>query len=398
MSQPRRSPRAGIRPELELLLCCAQASTDSERGGRITALLQEQLDWKYLLATARRHRIMPLLYQSLVSACPQGVPPAVLEQLEDLFRNNVRRSFFLTGELLRCLASLDAQGIPAVPYKGPLLAALTHGDFALRQFDDLDILVHEQDVLKARDLFVSQGYRPEFQLNRAQEAAYLRDYSAYQVVRAEGMIVVELHWRITETYFSFPLVTDELWERLEVASLAGREVRTLSPEDSILILCAHATKHVWTRLAWICDVAKLIGAHQDMHWARVMERAAMLGSERMLFLGLFLASDLLGAAVPEQVLERVRAEPAVVSLAGQVRERLLRDSHDQPGNLESCLFHLKARERWQDRVRYCVRLAVTTTPGDWASVRLPAALFPVYYLLRPFRLVGQYAPGLWRRC
>jgi hypothetical protein len=134
-----------------------------------------------------------------------------------------------------------------------------------------------------------------------------------------------------------------------------------------------------------------------MDWGWVMEQAAALGSERMLFLGLFLANDLLGAVLPEDVWQRVRADPAVVSLAGQVRERLFGDAHGQPGDLGRCLFHLKARERLEDRVRYCVRLAVTTTPGDWALVRLPSSLFPFYYVLRPIRLVRRYGLGLLRR-
>jgi hypothetical protein len=396
LSEPR-SQAAGTHPETELLLCCARAGAGPKRAGRIRALLREELDGTRLVQTALRHGTMPLLYRSLVAACPEAVPAAILDQLRDHFHNNARRNFFLAGELLKCLELLGAHGIPAVPYRGPVLAASAYGDLALRQFDDLDILVHKQDVVRARDLLVSRGYRPEFQLTRAQEAAYLRDQSEYKVLRDEGMLIVELHWRFTEGYFSFPLDPEQLWQRLETVSLAGREVRTFSAEDVLLILCVHGTKHLWERLGWICDVARWLGVHGGMDWGWVMERAAALGSERMLFLGLFLANDLLGAPLPEDVLQRVQADPAVASLAEQVRQGLFGHAHGQPGDLGRCLFHLKARERLGDRVRYCVRLAVTTTPGDWASVRLPSSLFPVYYVLRPIRLVGAYGPRLLRR-
>ncbi len=397
MSKPYKSPTAGTRPETDLLLCCAQVCADSERAERIRALLREDLDWEYLLQTAQQHATMPILYQSLTTACPQAVPKAVLDQLREHFYSNTRRNFALTGELLKCLNLLEAHGIPAVPYRGPVLAASVYGDFNLRQFGDLDILVHKKDVMRAQDLLISQGYRPEFQLNRAQEAAYLRAQSEHKVVLDEGPVIVEIHWRLTEGYFSFPLDPEQLWERLEPVSLAGKEVQTFSPEDLLLILCVHGTKHLWERLGWICDVAKLVCAHEAMNWQWVMEQACALGSARMLFLGLFLANDLLGAALPAEVLQRAQADPMVVSLARQVRQWLFLDPSERPGSLESCLFHLRARERTQDRVRYCVRLAVTTTPGDWALVRLPSSLFPLYYVLRPIRLAGKYGLELLKR-
>nr|MBC7245809.1 nucleotidyltransferase family protein [Chloroflexota bacterium] len=386
-----------ICPEWALLLCCAHVNEGFERAERIKILLQKKLDWEYLIRTALRHSMMPLLYQSLATTCPEAIPAAPLAQLQEHFRNNARRNFFLTGELFQILHWLDEHSIPAVPYKGPVLAASVYGDFALRQFDDLDFLVHEWDVMKARELLTAQGYRPEFQLNRAQEVAYLRSQSAHKLIRHEAMCIVELHWRIAEDYFSFPLAPERLWERLESVPLAGREVQTFSAEDLLLILCVHGTKHCWARLGWVCDLARLIGARHELDWDCVVKQAVALGAKRMLFLGLFLAHELLGVALPKALLKGIQSDGATILLARQVKEQILRDTKEEPRVMESCLFHLKAKERWQDRVRYCIRLAVTTTPGDWALVRLPSSLFPLYYLLRPFRLVGAYASLLWKR-
>lgn len=381
-----------MRPEWELLLHCVRIGSDPGKAEYMKPLLQKNLDWEYLIRTALRHSTMPLLYQSLASTCPEAIPTAPLAQLQKHFRNNARRNFFLTGELFQLLHGLAAHGISAIPYKGPLLAASAYGDFALRQFDDLDLLVHEQDVLRAKDFLISQGYCPEFQLNRAQEAAYLRSQSAHKLMRGKGMFIIELHWRIAEDYFSFPLDSEQLWERLETTSLAGQKVQTLSAEDFLLVLCVHGTKHCWERLGWICDLARFIHTCQEMDWNWVGKQAAALGAERMLFLGLFLAHDWLGAALPETILKRMQDDMAAKALAGQVQEWILRDTGASLSILDSCRFHLKARERWQDRVRYSIRLAVTTTPGDWALVRLPSSLFPLYYLLRPFRLAAAYAP------
>jgi hypothetical protein len=204
--------------------------------------------------------------------------------------------------------------------------------------------------------------------------------------------MLELHWRMAESYFSLPLATEELWERLQPVSLAGRELRTLGTEDLLLILCVHGTRHFWYRLAWVCDVARLIAAHPALDWTWVIEQAARARCARMLWLGLVLACDLLDTAVPEAVQQSARADKVAVSMAAQVRDWLAGDVQPDPTQWSALPFHLKARECWSDRVRLCTRLVLTPTPGDWAFVQLPTILFPLYYLIRPFRLIGHYAP------
>jgi len=388
-----RAPRTGARPEVELLLLCAQTRTNSETAARIETLVQESINWNYLLETAQEHGVMPLLYWNLNTTCPESVPRATLDQLRTYFRKNSQRNVFMAGKLLRLLSLFETHGISAVPFKGPALAATVYGNLALRrQSVDLDILVRKQDVLKAKDLLLTQGYWPEEKWTRQQEAVLLQRSHEYTFVHDDDKVKVEVHWRITSKYFSFPLDSERLWERLRPSSLAGEEVMAFSPEDLLLILCVHGTIHLWQQLELICGVAELIRATKGLDWTQIMEEASELGSERMLFLGLFLASALLGAPVPDVILNRVRADSSVKALATWVHERLFREVYSPPlGVLESSLFHLRARERWRDRVRYCVRLAISPTEYDWATLTLPESLSFFYYILRPIRLLtGKY--------
>lgn len=380
-----------MRPELELLLCCVQLAPGAASRARLASLLQAGLHWEQVRQLARSHGVMPLLYQGLSRAGPQAVPAAVLQQLEGDFCLNVARNLSLVGRLIATLDFLAEHGIPAIPYKGPVLAAQAYGDYALRQFDDLDILVHEEDATRARDLLVAQGFRCEPNISQAREAAYLRDYGEYQLVGADGLLIVELHWRLTESYFAVPLATAEAWERLQPVTLADRALRTLAPEDLLLILCVHSSKHCWHRLAWVSDVARLIAAYPALDWAWVMEQASRARCTRMLWLGLLLACDLLDAPVPEAVRHEARADEVARAQALQVREWIASEVQPDPAGWPALRFHLQIRETWSDRLRLATRLLFTPTPGDWDWVHLPAALSPLYYLLRPIRLVGHYA-------
>ena len=157
-------------PEAELLLWCARTCINSE-AEQIKALLKENINWDYLLRTALWHGVAALLYCSLNATCPEAVPKAILDQLRDYFHNLARRNLFLTRELLKLLNLFQAHEIPAIPYKGPVLAASAYGNLALRQFCDLDILIHKQDALRVKSLLLNQGYRlSQEQPSGAQEA------------------------------------------------------------------------------------------------------------------------------------------------------------------------------------------------------------------------------------
>lgn len=396
------SPVFVSNPEAELLLCCARTIRSPETAVQIRALLQGGIDWEYLLRVADKHGVAPLLYWHLEAAYPQAVPGEVLDLLREHSRANSLRNLFLTGELLRVLKALEAYGISAVPYKGPALAASVYGNLALREFSDLDVLVRQHNVPKAKEALASIGYQARYQLTRSQEAAFLRSQYEHPFTRNDGKSIVELHWGVTESHF-FPLDAESLWERLDQTALGGEDVPSFSPEDMLLILCVHGSRHAWERLKWICDVAELIRVRQDMRWERVVTQASALGGERMLLLGLLLASDLLGASLPEEVSRRVRSDPTVNALAEQTREQLFQET-DHIASLEGYegapafhSLHVKVRKGTWDKIRYCVRKVTTLSGDDWELLPLPKFLFPFYSVLRAIRLTGKYGPGVLKR-
>ena len=382
-------------PEEDLLLQCGRMAVGAEWDEQIS-LPQGELDWQYLIRMARVHGMLPHLH-SYLEICPGGVPSTVMDQLHEDFRRNTWRNVFLAGELLRLLEALSAKGISTIPFKGPVLGMLLYGNVALRQFVDLDILVHEQDVVRAKDLLITQGYRPQFKLAEHQLPSILQSDSELAFTREDGASVVDLQWRFRPEYFSFPLDMQSVWERVRPFSFMGKNVLTLSPEDLLLFLCVHGTKHIWGGLSLICDLARFIQVNRETtDWDQLLTQARRVRSERMLFLGLFLGSDLLGARLPDEVWRRVRAHREVEALALRVRRNLFK-SEEKAGIPEHTMFHLRSREYLRDRINYCLHFAATPTERDLALLPFPKALSSLYYALRPFRLLTKYSLGLFRR-
>jgi hypothetical protein len=342
---------------------------------------------------------MPLLYQALRAVGSDAIPTAVLAQLRTHYLANTKHNLFLTGELLRVLHLLDTHGIPALPFKGPTLAAAVYGKLALRQYSDLDILVHKQDIPHVKALLTAHGY--QLPLTRAREEAIWKHHYHYAFVREDGRVMVEMHWAFTRQYWPVPLDLAHVWARPVFVALAGTSVCTFPPEELLFILCVHGSKERWTLLKWVCDVAALLHTHQMLDWERVMEQARTSGGVRMLWLGLSLAHSLLGATLPQDVVHRIQADPVVHMLTSQVRAKLCASLHGLPGEMDPHTFYLRVRERVQDRGRYllfgylrscCQPLLsfshlITPNAQDRALLPLPPPFALCYYLLRPMRLL-----------
>ncbi|MBV9851283.1 MAG: nucleotidyltransferase family protein [Armatimonadetes bacterium] len=388
----------------EILLCCARTRLESERDERIKALLQTGTDWARLLEAASQHAMMPLLYWHLSALSPPAVPSTAWKRLRDQSSRITGHNLLLAGELLALLTQFEANSIPAIPFKGPLLAAFVYDNLALREANDLDILMRRADLLRAKDLLLSQGYRPVTERTAAQEAALLRSHWEYEFVREDGQVMVELHWQITPHWEVLPkpgpspLDFECLWQRRRTIPLLGAGIAGLSPEGLLLILCVHGAKHLWRRLSWIVDVAELIRVHGgDTDWERVLADAGQMDARRMVLLGLLLARDLLAAPLPAIAERKIQADVVVQRLATQVSAWLFRPIGQRVGLSKECAFHLHIREKWQSRLPYLrhylrafLLTMVTPNAEDRSFIRLPTSASWLYYLLRPMRLAGKY--------
>jgi hypothetical protein len=380
---------ANRRRETELLVCCARTRLDPETTQRIHSLSQKGIDWEYLLRLASGHRVMPLLCRSLEKAGVQVIPGKILEQLRAYVTHNTRRNLVFSGKLTKLLKLLNENSIPAVPFKGPALAEFVYGDLSLRQFCDLDILVHERDAFRARNLLKSYGYRPEIELNDSQFKCFFKTKNSTAFTSDDGSVEFDLHWEMIGGYSLFPFDLDFLEARLVPATLAGKKIYHLHPEDSLLYLCHHGSFNCWPYLEMISSIAELVRSHTDIDWMQVTNLATKLRCERILLLGLFLAHDLIGAPLPDHILGRVKADPKVQKLAMVLYKNLfLKDGGSPKNEINSkfSFFHLQVRERFSEKIRYALHLATNPTKEDWRLLSLPAFLSALHYVYRPLRL------------
>jgi hypothetical protein len=350
--------------EHKLLLCYSNPSIDNKATDQISKLLSEDIDWEYIVHAGHSHRILPLLYHKLKNTESEAIPELILKQLKNNFYNNAQRNLFLTQELLRLLDIFQQNNIIAIPLKGLTLAVTAYGDLSLRMMGDLDIFVQKQDMLKVQELLTTDGYvlqRKNYHLTQANHQRYLNSQYVYDEwywktfnQKSKFGARVEIHWITNPQHIIFPLNAEDLLQNLEFVSLAGVNVPSLSPEILLVVLCLNYTKDHWTQLKMICDIAALIDSHKNMNWEKIIAQANRVRRQRTLFLGLYLAHNLLGATIPAEIWTRIQADSQIPSLAKQVSERLFPNCGCDPSLVEKTLFNFRLREDLQDKIRYII--------------------------------------------
>ncbi len=406
------------RREALLLICCASSIATPERTARLRALVDEGVDWQLAIHMASGQAVMPLVYRYLTSAFEDALPAAATSSLRRAFYGNSVRSLHLARELVRLGALLERGGVEPLALKGPALAMTAYGAVTMRQFNDLDLLVRKSEVGRAAEILRDAGYAPRAGYGLAD----LDRPGAYEIAMARvgALTDVDLHWRLIPPYFPLALDGEDLWRRAVRIDIEGVPVRTLAPADHLLYLCAHGAKHGWQALGGICDLAELIRASSrasapassqsspqvplqplsqplSIDWDELWARAERAGARRALELGVLLAHELLEAPVPAGMLEAACREPAVVRAARSFIGYVSDPSDDGPGFYQRWVVPLGVIAGLGARLRYLAARALLPSADDHEFVRLPQALYPLYYLLRPVRVALKEGPAAMRR-
>jgi hypothetical protein len=373
-------PTVRLRAEEILVLSCLRAYA-SKRASHVDLAPSPGVDWHRALDLAGAQGVLGSFLAALgPDVLPEELRPVAAAQRQALASQSLR----LTGALIDLVRRFESSGIEVLPFKGPTLARQAYGDVGLRWFADLDLLVRPRDLEPARELLLGLDFVPSYPTTPARRHLLERRGSHESFERADRTWV-ELHWRLAAPLSEFGLDYDRLWRRLGTVRLAGYDVPALPPDDLLLVLALHGTKHAWERLGWICDVAMLIGAEPTLDWDALSAEAERMRARRVLLLTLRLAS-LLGATIPAPLAEAASADRAVARLAARVERDLFEPARSGAGTLG---FHLDTRPRWRDKLALVLGGLTALNQHDLDVVRLPDAALPLYFVTRPVRLAGK---------
>lgn len=356
-----------MQTEGRLLVLCARTSINSFVRVEIEDLVGDVVDWEVVWRLAKDQEVASLVYRALSAICPAAVPAAIHEAFRRHLRLNAFLNTVLAKELVTILDALTAKGVRAIPFRGPTLAQTAYGDLGLHEFEAIDLIVDRGSILQARQVLWSQGYQFSSPDNTdAKEPEVPYHFSR----KKNGIMAVNLQWAITRRYFTFRLDRSECWDRAKSVHLSAHNVKGLSPEDLLIVLCLYGSQQAWVKLKWICDVAELVRRRPALDWSRVWFQADEWGCRRIVLLGLAMARNLFDTRLPRAVLHQLDVDAEMSDLMHRMPKQLLK--HPGHGIDKECVdaLYLTLKdtrwERWKLGMAFCRDEArIITQPLPW---------------------------------
>jgi hypothetical protein len=254
---------------------------------------------------AAYHRVPGVAYRSLVELGRADEAYAGLRGSYQMAAIGHARCLVELGTVVEAFSALDR---PWMVIKGPVLVELGYGDPGARLYEDLDLVVHPSEVGAAMHLLEEAGGRYS-DLNWPLVTQDRR--AEIPMVLPAGM-PADLHWHLLVTPIirsRFTVSVDEVAERRRRIPVDGVVVPTLDAVDSLLYLCLHGSLSGGHQLVWLKDLEMMV-EREFVDWDQLVERARRWRAGLVVAMQLERTRSVLGASVPDRVVETLAAGSA----------------------------------------------------------------------------------------
>lgn len=380
-----------IKQEVTFIILCSRRYLDHETENQANCLINTSFfDWDLFYTVSLEFGVLPLLYGHLKNTFKEYVPNHILKKIHHFFISNTVRNMVLTNELLKILDLFKTKNILAVPFKGPVLADMVYGSDALRTFSDLDILVQESEAVKARKILQEYGYRLNHELDEKYDEFYVKIEHAFNLQSPDGKVNIDLQWKLLGVYTPEPITLEKIKHRLVTQQFAGRDILHLVHEDLLFYLCVHGAKDGWEKFEWISCIAEMLRKYPDLNWNKVFNSAKQEHCLKKIKLGLYLASTLCKAPLPNVIEMKIQGDKSINILGEQFKEYFFSNKNlipDFTNNPRFSPFHIQVQDDLKNKFRFVQRQLFRPTTKELLLWSAPGNFTFLYYIYRPLRLL-----------
>jgi hypothetical protein len=279
-----------MRREDELIWLFSLAAGDQTGLDKLTSLVQEKLDWEYVINAASQEGVASLVYDRIKkNQLELFIPQTILSSFESIYYTYSAANTLLYAELKNIFSALEEGGIPVILLKGGFLAANIYENIALRPMRDLDLLVKKKDILSSAGILERSGYLPIVKVKEQ-----LEDCCAYSITLAKenagiyNSVSLDLHWHILNTSWLMALSSkkcdiEQIWARAEQALVLDIPVRVLAPAHLFICLAVNAFTHCYQRIILLADLSHFLKRYKKIiDWDSLRQEARRCGLENIL--------------------------------------------------------------------------------------------------------------------
>ena len=301
------------------LLCHVCIAPDAPLPDALVEATAAAQAWPWLVSAARRTGLVALLWSRLTPGQRDLVPLPVRDELSALHLGCAVSYAAAQRQLARCLSELGAAGITVIVLKGAAIASTLYPDPSTRLLADLDLLVADDDLSRARECLVGHGVAPRPSDHLHESPAAVPDEA----------FPVELHAISRHLRWWPQSEPGDLLDRTREIRIGDTRPLTLNPVDTWLHLACHGLRHApryWPRMA--ADLARLVRseAWNEESWGRLLEPARRARRRRLILVAACIAH---GGGLPSQLSGMIDAHRAADAVRrARIAWRIALDSTD----------------------------------------------------------------------
>lgn len=212
--------------------------------------------------------------------------PQQLERIRESHRRRLAGVLVLERLLVDTVDRLSEAGIPSRVLKGAAMAHLDYSDPAHRAYGDIDILVPGHVFDDAIGVLLATGGRRRYPEPRP---GFDSRFGKGACIRTTTGLEIDVHRTFSMGPYGERLALDDIWQRSESYSIAGRTLEALAPEARLLHAAYHAVLgDVRPRLAPLRDIAQLALSGQ-VDWGRLWTLMEKSGGDAVVARGISMA-------------------------------------------------------------------------------------------------------------
>lgn len=297
--------RAPISPQTRTIIA-GFAATDLTR-----PINFQDADWDEVLDQISRNGLLGLAFRYLEEGVSRDLfPDEFHTRLQQAFRSNAIRHAILYRNIIQVLSRLIQTNIPFLVVKGPVLAHTVYPSVSLRTFSDLDLVVRECDWVPMHQWMIANGFHSKENLSQPPpKFAPLTVVYEMQYWHSTTQLLVEVHY---DDLLNAGLASRDVagfWQRAIPVEIEGIPIKTLSLEDQLIHLSAHAHYHGYTRMNWFSDLAFIIRDHAaSLNWDQLLRAVRKEEAQVPVYFTFCYLQRLLGVGVPPEILAALKPD------------------------------------------------------------------------------------------
>ncbi len=282
---------------------CSRLEPDASSFSALAEILDREIDWKRVIATAQEERVTPLLHRTL-KHFPDRIPESAREQLKRIYLQNTGRNLKLFHEIVPILQAIEERNLRMAVTRGARLAETIYRNPGLRPFADIDFMAHPEDLGSIQGMLKGLGLWTDSYASRYEGFGPRRMMWIMETGFRKNSCLIDIHFHWPGIEVPLDLHED-LWRDVRTVGLGAARARVFSLEDELCILCLHAQKHNYTQLVWLTDIAEVAGL-ESLDWDRIEHLGRKRDMLPSLFHGLHLVERIWPESVPTGVLQQLQ--------------------------------------------------------------------------------------------